>query len=252
VENDMTDFNARQVRWMSGVAALIAAVMVSLFAGQGPPPVELVIITVVLVLAAIALWTLVRPARWLVAAGVAFVSAYAVYGLVDVLPGAQPQSWQEWLVVGDAIASTSLAVWLGVRAVWILIDRARAPSRVTPRIVGGFLVVVAATHLSWIALWEPGADIGTQLSLSPGGVFLFGFTGWPVWHGVLAAIGLGLALAPARWVAHFATLLIVLVLYAVPASLGGPLVIWQLPAMLALPLYMAVWLRVELGRATRA
>jgi hypothetical protein len=50
---------------------------------------------------------------------------------------------------------------------------------------------------------------------------------------------------------HIATLLVLLVLYVVPASLGGLLMVWQIPAMLAIPLYMAVWFRVELGRATR-
>jgi hypothetical protein len=248
----MTEFNARQVRWMSGVAGVTGLIVASFLTGQGPLPVDFAIIAAVLVVAACALWTRWKPVRWLVAAGVAFVSAYTVYDLARMLPDALPlESLQEGLLVADAIATTALTAWLGARGVWILLDRARGPSRATPRLVGGLLVIVAAAHLSLIEVWTPDGPTGTQLSMGSEGVVVLGFTGWQIWHGLLAATGLGLALAPARWAAYVATLLVVLVLYVVPASLGGPLMIWQEPVMLALPLYMAMWLRVELGLLRR-
>ena len=208
-----------------------------------------VVITTAVLIAAVALAVPWRPMRWLVAVGVALVSGYAVYDLATALPAViEIDSLSGALLVADAIASTTLTAWLGARAVWILVDRARDPSHVTPRIVGIFTIAVASAHLALIPAWDPGISAGLELNLSPTGIILIGFTGWQVWHGALALAGLGLAIAPRRMARHFALLLVLLVVYIIPTSLAGAMVMWQMTALLAIPLYMTIWLRVELGR----
>jgi hypothetical protein len=160
------------------------------------------------------------------------------------------------LGIANAVATAALSVWLCVRALQVLRGRALRASLATARVVGATLAVVAANHL-WIAvvggtglaLSELGA---LSISVSTQGTQVLGFLGWPIWHLVLLASALAMLVAPRRIVERVATLLVLwlaclippAIVSAVQFNIGGIGTFFVI--MVAIPVYLAWWLRDEL------
>jgi hypothetical protein len=147
----------------------------------------------------------------------------------------------------DATAATTLAVWLGVRALLVLRGKPSGNGLITARVVGGALLAIAVVHLSW---WQRDMTAGVSLWISTDNVEIFGFTAWPIWHGALAVTALALLFAPRVIVAHVAAALVALLAALVALVIVSPTrdrMIDVIALAIALPpAYLAWWLRAEL------
>ena len=179
--------------------------------------------------------------------------------------GLPPDDWNlpVLLSMANAVVTTALGVWLCVRAIQVLLGRPWRASLATARLAGGTLAVVAANHLWFAAAVGPGFGLGwfdlgsssLSISISPRGIELTGFSGWPIWHLVLAVIALAMLVAPRRIVERVATLLVLWFACLVPFALidalrprdGGFGLFLVLVALV--PVYLAWWLRDELHRS---
>lgn len=92
-----------------------------------------------------------------------------------------------WMALANACGASLLIIWLSWRAVallagWRFTDPRRGP-RLTSIWVGLALIASSVNHL-WVATqtadWTAG---GFAVSLSPSGLSMYGFFGWPIWHG---------------------------------------------------------------------
>ncbi|HEY3804455.1 MAG TPA: hypothetical protein VGL61_17685 [Kofleriaceae bacterium] len=239
----MTARNARQTAWLGGLFVLIGLTFASWFALPGPD-LSLGIATAVAIAIAVALFAKWRPVRWLASLGLVAVAGDSVFELVRATVASNGAI--DTLQLANAVATTVLATWLGARGAWIVIDRSRGPLRATRRLVGVVLVVVAASHLAMFRFWDPRAPAALSFNISPLGTFVIGFTGWPIWHGLLALIGLALALAPDRAARHAGALLAILVAYLIPMVFTSGFDALLMIGILAVPLYGACWLAAEL------
>ncbi|HEY1812031.1 MAG TPA: hypothetical protein VGG74_06710 [Kofleriaceae bacterium] len=237
----MTARNARQTAWLGGLFVVVGLGLASWIALPGPVPIELVIASVVALAVAAALFMKWMPMRWLAALGMIAIAGDGLFELARAIP-----SVDNLVQLANAVAASVLGVWLAARGAWILIDRSRGPMRATRRIVGVVLVVVAATHLASISLWDPSAPSALSLNLNMLGITVIGFTGWPIWHGLLALIGLVLALAPARAARHAGVLLAILVAYLIPMVFTSGFDALLMIGIVAVPLYAACWFAAEL------
>lgn len=164
-----------------------------------------------------------------------------------------------WLfAIANAVATTLLLVWLGIRAIYVLFGRAQRASVATPRLVGGVLVVIAVNHLWLASRLGFSTDGSVAVRISTDGMVLMGFAGWPIWHVVLLALGLMMVAGPRRVLPLATTGLLVLFVGMVPLVLvtaGGPRVVGFEASLLGIvlfPVYLAWWLRDEVHRMERA
>jgi hypothetical protein len=160
-----------------------------------------------------------------------------------------------WLLaVANAIATTSLLVWMCIRAIQVLLARSHAASHVTVRVVGCALALIAANHL-WLAFQVGLAWNGSwSIHVAPEGTQLVGFPLWPVWHGALLVVALVMVAGPQRVLGRAATGLLLLFaalppLVVVAAVHTGMLeLMLPLLGMMLIPVYLSWWLRDEIGR----
>jgi hypothetical protein len=205
----------------------------------------------------------VRLARWIPAA---LFAVLAVLGPIETIRDLGVVADADIVPVANALAMAALSTWLCAVAALRLLRTSERPSRLTPRIAGAAIAVVAATHVYAAirtgAPWLPGAPrpgddlaVGMSLSISTSGAWIGGFPGWPLWHALAGVAGLGLVVG-GRAARASASALIGLLLYVAVAGLFfdplGDTAFRALDAVLvAIPLYLLVWLRVELGRSDR-
>ena len=191
-----------------------------------------------------------------------FARAIAALGLVaGIVLGVRSeyQLWSEldvdWdvttaLAVANAIVTTLFGFWLAVRALLVVIGRARSTT-ITVRLVGAMLAVAAADHL-WLArLYGMAWRGGFSISVSAQGISLFGFPGWPLWHAAALLTALVMIAGPRRMLAPATFVLMVLAYLLVPlmaigmiAAFDGPLFVFTILVSL-LVAYLAWWLRAE-------
>jgi hypothetical protein len=202
-----------------------------------------------------------------------FARVIAALGLVaGIVLGArsQYQLWSElyvdWnvttvLAVANAIVTTLLGFWLGVRALLVVVGRARSIT-ITARLVGAMIFVVAANHL-WLAhLYGIAWRGGFSINFSGQGTQLFGFPGWPLWHAAALLTALVMVAGPRRMLAPATYVLMVLAYLLVPLmaialiaiedGFDLPLFVFTILVTL-LVAYLARWLRAEtqgIGAAT--
>jgi hypothetical protein len=245
----MTARNARQSVWLGGLFVLIGLTFASWLALPGWD-LGIAVAAAVAIAIGIALFAKWRWARWLAALAVIVTGGDAMFDLVRAIATSDGPVAASQLV--NAIATTLLDAWLAARCAWIVIDRSRGPLRATRRLAGAVLVIVAASNLALVSQWDPHAPAGLTFSFSALGIFVLGFIGWPIWHGLLLLVGLGLAVAPERAARHAAILLAVLVAYLIPMAFSSGFDVALMAGPLALPLYAACWLAAELGRDARA
>jgi hypothetical protein len=183
----------------------------------------------------------------------------AQMSLVGVLGGLQfiDVDRMVLLSIANAIATTLLLIWMCLRGIQMLLGRSRA-SRVTPRLVGGALALVAAHHLWWAS--EVGfAWTGSwSIRISPEGTSFVGFPYWPLWHVALLVVALVMLAAPRRMLGQATTALMLLFASLVPLVIVAAIwtdffVVAQLPilGMMLIPVYLCWWLSDELRRAER-
>lgn len=162
------------------------------------------------------------------------------------------------LALANSIATTLLGLWLGVRALLVILGRARTTT-LTARLVGGTIVVVAANHL-WLAyLYGFSWRGGFSISLATEGTRFLGFPGWPLWHVGALLAGLVLVAGPRRSITPASTALMGLSFLLVPlmcvAEMSDHLVdvplFMFMSAMTLLVAYLAWWLRTEARLQTR-
>lgn len=162
-----------------------------------------------------------------------------------------------WLLaVANAVATTTLLVWLSFRAIQVLLGKDRRASVSTARLAGGVLVAVAANHL-WLAIQAGWGLPGTwSVNISPEGTFLVGFPGWPIWHVVLLVVSLIMLAGPhhllksaaAALLLLFAALVPLVIIAAAQASSLNLSLLLPLTGISLVPLYLSWWLRDELQR----
>jgi hypothetical protein len=91
------------------------------------------------------------------------------------------------LALANAIATTALWMWLCFRGIQVLRGVSTNAEILTARLSGGVMATVALTHL-WRAVeigtrsLELGSGEWRWIKISPNGMWLFGFPGWPLWH----------------------------------------------------------------------
>lgn len=183
---------------------------------------------------------------------------FSPVSLIQELNGSAPLGGWElewWLSVANAIATTLLLVWLGIRAIQVLLGRPWRASVVTARLAGGVLAVVAANHL-WLA-----AQIGFgwqgawSINISPQGTRLIGFPGWQIWHLVMLVAALMLLAGPRRMLRAAARVLMLLFAGMVPLVLVAAVrtgffelaLLLLVLGMTLIPVYLWWWLSNELG-----
>jgi hypothetical protein len=191
-----------------------------------------------------------------------FARIIAALGLVaGIVVGvySEYQLWSEFdvewdvttaLAVANAIITTLLGFWLAVRALLVVIGRVRSTT-ITARLVGAMLVVVAVDHL-WLAhLYGMAWRGGFSINVSPQGISLFGFPGWPLWHAATLLTALVMIAGPRRMLAPATFVLMVLAYLLVPlmaigmiAAFEAPLFVFTIMASMLFA-YLAWWLRTD-------
>jgi hypothetical protein len=193
----------------------------------------------------------VWPAR---VAGVVFfliLVALTVNDLAKLFLGTRPWSPDLLVHVVNPVASSFLLIWLCVRGILVLLDRARPGSLATARVVGAFLVVVAVDHLRIAATMDSVPPDVWSIQFSPRGTAMIGFPGWPIWQVALLLVGGALLFGPRRVLRHAAAGLMLLLALLAPlvlfASLKTPIIAIELAVvvawLIALAVYLAWWLR---------
>lgn len=252
-----------------GVLVLASVALVVWLAVLGPPDPEIWFWVILGLTAAVGVGLLfhLRVARAVLGLAVAACGALAPFEAIGALLDAVPLAgWTPLVVLGvaNAVATTTLGVWLCVRAIQALLGRTWPPSLITARMTGATLAVIAADHLWLAAATGAGpSSVGSSMGVSPSGVQLSGFPGWMIGHLALAVIALAMLAGPRRLVARAATLLVgwcvalvgLVVISGIigfaaidaPGRIGAMMTLFAAfqPAMFA---YGAWWLRDELRR----
>ena len=162
------------------------------------------------------------------------------------------------LTLGNALASTTIIVWLCAIAVVGLLAPQRRTTWLTIRVLGACLAVIAASHVVLATIVGFSAPLGSvSISLQLTGTTVWGFPGWPLWHAALAATSLVMALAPRSLLPRACSVLFALFAILAPLTLisllasGLPgiqavlmLLVWS---CLLFPLYLLWWLRDNAG-----
>lgn len=180
-----------------------------------------------------------------------------VAGAVSTVGDLSQAAGASVLDVGNAVASTTIFVWLCGIAVLGLFAPQRRTAWVTIRVIGACLAVVAASHLYLAtavglstALAAPLGAISINFNLA--GTTVWGFPGWPLWHGALAVTALTMTFAPRAMLRRTCSVLFVLFALLAPLTLvsllaqgihGGATVVQLLVwSCLVFPLYLIWWL----------
>ena len=192
-----------------------------------------------------------RAVGMLVYLGLAGMCAWEFFEARRIL---WPETWDlgSSLALANAFACSLLLAWLCIRAVLVLLGRARSGGLATARLTGGVLAVVAVHHL-WLATQvDTGWTGAWSVSFSTNGTYLIGFVGWPIWHAAMLVAALALLAGPRRILSHAATAVMLLLALVVPLMLVAALPAnFQPPeviilGVILLPIYLAWWLRDEL------
>jgi hypothetical protein len=246
----MHELNRRRTERI-GVLFLGAGVVLGAFAiALPPPPADLLITVAGFTLVGIGLLYKWWPVRLLAALAFAVGVIYGPITAVRQIASIEIAWDPVWpATVANAIATTALTMWLGIRAIWALLDRPPASLSITARAIGLALAIIGASHVYlWIVSGLGLAPPGFSYSISTRGTWTI-FVGWPIWQLALAAAGLALLVGTRRVIAHAATALLVLTAIAMPLALVsqgdmGPLLIFDV-AILGMPVFLAWWLRDE-------